>query len=310
MLLLLHQGFAFAYDPLVLSPEKVSPHVYYFQGDTGMASAANKGFMSNAGFVVTNDGVIVFDALGTPALGKAMLVAIKKVTAKPVKRVIVSHFHADHYYGLQAFKDRGVEIWGHENGRDELRSDAAQQRLAQRKVALAPWVNEATRLIPADRWLHFDQSRVIPFESGGMHFRIIDVSGAHSSSDIMLFVEEDQVLFAGDLYATGRLPFVGDADSRVWLVALDRMRDLHPAIAIPGHGTASGNTEKDMQLTRDYLLFLRKTMGAAVANMTDFGQAYKAVDWTPFKDYPAFAPANRTNAYGTYLRMEQESLHE
>ena len=275
-----------------------------------MASAANEGFMSNAGFVVTNDGVIVFDALGTPALGKAMLVAIKKITAKPVKRVIVSHYHADHYYGLQAFKDGGVEIWGHKNGRDELRSDAAQLRLAQRKVALAPWVNENTHLIPADRWLHFDYSRFIPFESGGMHFRIIDVSGAHSSSDVMLFVEEDKVLFAGDLYATGRLPFVGEADSRAWLVALDRMRDLHPAIAIPGHGIASGNTVQDMQLTRDYLLFLRKTMGAAVADMTDFDQAYKAVDWAPFKDYPAFAPANRTNAYGTYLRMEQESLHK
>ena len=301
---------AFASDDIVLAPEKVTPHVYYFHGEAGMASAANKGYMSNAGFVVTNDGVIVFDALGTPALGKAMLTAIEKITAKPIKRVIVSHYHADHYYGLQAFKARGVEIWGHENGRDELRSDEAQQRLAQRKVALAPWVNENTRLIPADRWLHFDQSRVIPFASGGMHFRIIDVSGAHSSSDIMLYVEEEKVLFAGDLYATGRLPFVGDADSRTWLAALDRMRDLHPAIAIPGHGTASGNTEQDMQLTRDYLLFLRKTMGAAVADMVDFDQAYKAVDWTPFKNYPAFDQGNRINAYGTYLRMEQESLHE
>jgi glyoxylase-like metal-dependent hydrolase (beta-lactamase superfamily II) len=310
ILMLMHAVTALAFEEIVLSPEKVSVHVYYFRGEAGMASAANKGYMSNAGFVVTDDGVIVFDALGTPALGKAMLAAIAKITPKPVKRVIVSHYHADHYYGLQAFKARGVEIWAHENARDELRTDEVQERLAQRKVALAPWVNEDTRLIPADRWLHFDQSRTIPFESGGMHFRIIDASGAHSSSDVMLFVEEDKVLFAGDLYATGRIPFVGDADSRAWLGALDRMRDLHPAIAIPGHGTASGNTERDMQLTRDYLVFLRKQMGAAVANMTDFDQAYKAVDWTPFKDYPAFAPANRLNAYGTYLRMEQESLHE
>jgi hypothetical protein len=63
-----------------------------------------------------------------------------------------------------------------------------------------------------------------------------------------------------------------------------------------------------MQMTRDYLLLLRRTMGEAVAAMTPFEEAYAAVDWGRFKDYPAFEQANRTNAYDTYLRMEQESL--
>ena len=80
-----------------------------------MASAQNKGFMSNAGFVVTGDGVVVFDALGTPALGRAMLAAIRRITPQPVKRVIVSHYHADHFYGLAAFKDAGAGF-GHSAG--------------------------------------------------------------------------------------------------------------------------------------------------------------------------------------------------
>ena len=83
--------------PVELTPIQVAPQVYYFQGQAGMASAQNKGFMSNAGFVITRDGVVVFDALATPLLGQAMLTAIARVTAQPVRRVVVSHDHADHF---------------------------------------------------------------------------------------------------------------------------------------------------------------------------------------------------------------------
>ena len=299
-----------AEDLIRLKPVQVSPHVYYFHGESGMASAANKGFMSNAGFVVTSDGVIVFDALATPALGEAMVRAIRTVTRQPIRRVIVSHYHADHFYGLQALKAQGAEIWAHEHGEAYLNSDDARARLAQRKTALKPWVNDKTRLVPADRWLSFKAGKTIPFEMGGLHFRIIDSSGAHSTDDIMLAVDDDSMLFAGDLFFTGRIPFVGDADSKVWLVALDSMLDIKPGVVVPGHGEMSTAPLQDMQLTRDYLVFLRQKMGDAVADMVPFDDAYKKVDWTPFQKYPAFEQANRLNAYGTYILMEKESLQQ
>ncbi len=293
---------------LKLEPIQVSPHVYYFHGDSSMASAANRGFMSNAGFVVTGDGVVAFDALGTPALGRAMVEAIAKITDQPIKRVIVSHYHADHMYGLQALKQAGAEIWAHANGQGYLNSDIAQERLAQRRADLAPWVNQDTRLVPADRWLDFADGKTIPFTMGSFHFRIIDVSGAHSDGDIMMFVEEEGVLFAGDLYFSGRIPFVGDADSKAWLAALDRMLDVAPKVVIPGHGVSSTNTREDMELTRKYLEYLRQEMGAAVEDMVGFEEAYAATDWSRFESYPAFKSANRINAYGQYLVMERESL--
>ena len=94
MACVLSAGSAKAQDDIVLTPKQVAPRTWFFQGESGMASTQNKGFMSNAGFVVTADGVVVFDALGTPALGRAMLAAIRKITPQPVKRVIVSHYHA------------------------------------------------------------------------------------------------------------------------------------------------------------------------------------------------------------------------
>ena len=70
---------------------QVAAHSYYLLGQAGMVSSANEGFNANAGFVVTSDGVVVFDALGTPALGKRFADLIAKTTNQAVRRVIVSH---------------------------------------------------------------------------------------------------------------------------------------------------------------------------------------------------------------------------
>ncbi|MGZ8287659.1 MAG: MBL fold metallo-hydrolase [Telluria sp.] len=287
---------------------KVSPHVYYFRGAAGMASQENRGFMSNAGFVVTPAGVVVFDALATPALGTAMLAAIRRVTAQPVKTIIVSHYHADHFYGLQSLAAGGAAIWAHKNAQATLQSDFTLTRLAERRSSLAPWVDRHTRLLPASRWLDLGADKVIKFTLGGMRFAVIDVGGAHSQEDLMLLVEDEGVLFAGDLFFTGRLPFVGEADSLAWLLALDKINASRPKVVIPGHGAASTDPLADLELTRGYLLFLREQMGKAVADMLTFDEAYKAVDWSRFEQVPAFKEANRLNAYGTYLLMERESL--
>ncbi len=295
---------AWAASDSVLVPRKVSAHGWFFQGQAGMASAQNEGFMSNAGFVVTPVGVVAFDALGTPALGRAMLKAIAKVTPQPVVRVIVSHYHADHVYGLQEFKRAGAEIWAHRKAEIYLNSGQASERLAQRRADLFPWVDDATRLVPPDVWLDGDTD----FKLGGFSFRVVYAGPAHAPEELMLYVVEDRLLFSGDLIFAGRIPFVGNADSKGWLKALGKMIDWHPAVVVPGHGPASLDVERDLLLTRDYLAYLRMTMGRAVHELEPFDTAYAAVDWSRYRNLPAFEQANRINAYGTYLLLEQEEL--
>lgn len=296
---------AWAAEPLpVLKPVQVSPHVWYVQGDPGVASAANQGFNSNAGFIVTREGVIVIDALGTPVLGEALLAAIRTVSDKPVKRVILTHYHADHFYGLEAFKQAGAEVWAHESGREYFNSGEAVLRLEQRQRDLFPWVNERTRLVQADRWLARDES----FTFGGLHFDVVRLGPAHSPEDLVVVVREDGVIFSGDIIFTGRIPFVGEADSKRWLVTMDQLLALKPRIMVTGHGTVSRNPSADLTLTRDYLNFLRAEMGKAVADFVPFDEAYARTDWSRFAKVPAFEAANRINAYGTYITLERESL--
>jgi glyoxylase-like metal-dependent hydrolase (beta-lactamase superfamily II) len=284
---------------------QLTPHSFYIQGLAGAASTENEGFMSNAGFVVTPAGVVVIDTLGSPSLAEAMLGQIRKVTDKPVVRVIVSHYHADHYYGLQVFKDAGAEIWAHRGAQGVIGSDGAQQRFAQRKGILGQWINDKTqRFVSPDRWLEGP----VAFELGGVRFKVQPVGPAHSDEDLVLLVENDGALFVGDLVFQGRVPFVGDADSGRWLAVMDTLLAMKPTVLIPGHGPASTNPVNDLTFTRDYLRYLRGEMKKAVADMVPFDAAYAQTNWSAYENMPAFDLANRRNAYGTYLLMEKESL--
>ena len=285
-------------------PREVAPGIYYVQGPPGVASAANEGFNSNAGFVVTEEGVVIVDALGTPALGDALLRAIRAITPKPVKRVIVTHYHADHFYGLEPLKRAGADVWAHKAALAYFESGEAQARLAQRARDLFPWVDEKMPLIRADYWLEGDDT----FDLGGVRFDVKHFGPAHSPEDLIVRVPKAGVIFGGDILVAGRIPFVGSADSRKWLERIERLLALDPKIVITGHGEVSRDPKTDLVLTRDYLVFLRQAMGKAVEDFVPFDEAYARMDWGRFAKVPAFDAANRINAYGTYLLMERELL--
>lgn len=287
-----------------LVPVQVSAHAWYVRGLAGVASTSNQAFNSNAAFVVTPEGVIVLDALGSVPLGEALLAAIRTVTDKPIHRVIVTHYHADHFYGLAPLKAAGAEIWAHRAAREYLENGEGATRLAQRQRDLSPWVGADMRLVAPDRWLEGDSS----FAFGGLNFDLIYMGPAHAPDDLVVVLREDGTLFSGDILFSGRIPFVGNADSRRWLTTMDRLLLLKPKVMVPGHGAASRSPDADLVFTRDYLRFLRKKMGKAAEEMQSFEEVYAKTDWTRYSKVPAFDAANRINAYGTYLLMERELL--
>ena len=282
--------------------QRVTDSAWFVQGEAALGSSANRNLISNAGFVVTPQGVVVIDALGSPTLAEELIAAIRQVTAQPIRYVIVTHYHADHVYGLQAFKSLGATIVAQRAGRDYLNSDTAQLRLASSRKVLSPWIDKQTHLVAADRWL--DTDTVI--ELGGESFRIHHVGPAHTPEDLVVLAEHAGVMFAGDLVSRGRIPFVGQADSREWIASLGRLIELRPRIVVPGHGPISTEPLTDLQLTRDYLVHLRQAMIEAAANLDPFAAAYARADWSRFEHLPLFRAANRMHAYNTYLLLEQQ----
>ena len=281
---------------------RVSASTWYVEGVSALGTSQNRNFISNAGFVVTRTGVVVIDALGSPQLARELMQEIRRVTGKSVTHVIVTHYHADHIYGLQEFKRAGARIIAHRGALEYLHSEIAVSRLAASRTDLAPWIDAQTRLVPADEWI--DTRR--EFQVGGVRLQLIPVGPAHTPEDLVVFLPAEKVLFAGDLVFRGRIPFVGQARSGEWIKALDQMLRLDAKTVVPGHGPVSRDAHADMKLTREYLSYLRETMGRAAREMEPFDDAYARADWSRFEHLPLFRAANRMNAYNTYLLMERE----
>ncbi|GAB4042297.1 MAG: MBL fold metallo-hydrolase [Rubrivivax sp.] len=284
-------------------PVQVAPGVWLVQGESALGSAANRNFISIAAFVVTQDRVVVIDALGSPALADELLAHIRRITPLPVKHVIVTHYHADHVYGLQALRAAGAEVIAHERADEYLQSDTAALRLKASREELFPWIDEQTRLVPPDRRLRGP----VTLELGGTRFEISHAGPAHTPEDIVVWLPERRVLLVGDLVFRGRIPFVGLADSGGWVQALDRLLAYDAQVIVPGHGNVSTSARADLQLTRDYLQHLRVSMGRAAQEMEPFEEAYARTDWSRFEQLPLFRAANRINAYNTYLLMERSA---
>ncbi len=289
--------------PVDMALIPLAKDIYYVKGVAG-AATFNQGFISNAGVIITDEGVVLFDALGTPVLAKQLLGLIREKTDKPVKYVVVSHYHADHIYGLQVYKEQGATIIGPHGAAAYLNADNAEARLEERRVSLFPWVDEDTHLVPPDVTVSSDYQ----FKLGGKEFQIQHMGAIHSEGDMMLTVLPENVLFTGDLIFEGRIPFVGDADTKAWLITLGKLASSQPAALVPGHGPAAKDPRHALQFTRDYLAFLRNQLGAAVDDFVPFDEAYEAIDWSAYEGMPAFAEAHRPNAYQVYLALEQEGM--
>jgi len=286
-----------------MQARKVAPHVWFVQGEAAMGSAANRNFISNAGFVVTGGGVVVIDALGSPALAEGLIAEIRRVTREPIRYVVVTHYHAEHICGLQAFKAAGATIIAHAAGRAYISSDTARARLEASRRDLFLWVDEKKQVVSADRLIEGDEADL---RVGSFDFRLRHVGPARTTEDLAVHVPQLGVLFAGDLSFQVRIPFVGQADRGQWVQSLERMLEFKPRLVITGHGPPSTDALADLALTRDYLLHLRKTMGDAARDLEPFDEAYARADGSRFERLPLFGAVNRMNAYNTYLLMEQQ----
>jgi glyoxylase-like metal-dependent hydrolase (beta-lactamase superfamily II) len=245
-----------------------------------------------------------------------LLQRIREVTDQPIERIIVSHYHADHIYGLQAFVEYAGDppVWaqrqalGYLGGNAATQGEDAERRLSQRREALFPWVDENTYIVKPDHTFE----RALDFDVGGVGFEVRHLGPAHAPGDSIMRVKDFGVLFSGDVVYRGRIPFLDSPETDIdrWLAGLDGLTRLQPPqrFVIPGHGEASGDVSEAVAATRDYILYVRRVMARAVEDFVPFDQAYQQADWSEYEDMPAFDASNRGNAFRIFLEMEARSF--
>src|SRR5690606_22768908 len=140
---------------------------------------------------------------------------------------------------------------GEYKANEETSDERAEQRLDQRRGALFPWVDDKTRVVPPD--ITFKERLTVVL--GDRRLTLLLAGPAHSSSDMMMMVEPDGVMFAGDIVQNGRIPFMNSDDVSTvhWLDALNEVGKLQPRFIIPGHGTLSTEVAQAIAFTRDYI---------------------------------------------------------
>ncbi len=299
--------YAKGYPPstVKMELERVSEHVYYVRGIPGIATD-NEGFISNAAAIVTDEGIVLVDALGSPSLANQFLRKLREISDQPVRKVLVTHYHADHIYGLQVFQEQGAEIIAPAGYREYVDSPIAEERLEERRFSLDPWVNESTYLVAPDRVIDSD----IKLSMGGVDMVVHWLGAAHSDGDLSVLVQPDAVMISGDIIFEGRVPFTGGADTGQWLSVLQSLNKAGLKALIPGHGPAATDPAQAVRLTLNYLTKVREVMAEAVDDLTSFEEAFTEADWSEFSGLPAYEAAHRGNAYGVYLSMEREMLEE
>jgi glyoxylase-like metal-dependent hydrolase (beta-lactamase superfamily II) len=315
-LLLLFISISFAVPKHVKETLKeLSPGIYGVFGVYEQVSPKNRGFISNAYFIITRDGVIVFDALSTYKLGKELVETIQTKTKKPIKYLIISHYHTDHFYGAKAFKEKGAIIIAHPYALEYLGSDEAQRMFNARLGVLGKDLMKGTVQIAPD--LLVDKSLVILL--GGERFEIHHWCKAHTNGDLVLWIPSRKVLISGDIVFGGRVPFLGSGNSKSWIECLDKILELEPEVLLIGHGEplfGKENIKRQVAWTKKYIQDIRSVVrklyeeGLSVEEVRARANEEMLKIDPAYSQLPVFFDVNPVNAYHLYFEIEREVLFE
>ncbi len=281
--------------------ERVADNVYAHVGDIGARSVANEGLNANLGLVVTPAGAVLIDSGATFRSARDIHAAVRKVTTQPVRWVINTGGQDHRWLGNGYFEAQGAELIAHAAAVPDMRSRGGDQLAALR--TLLGTAAEGTAPTLPKRLLDGPDVRL---ELGGTVFEFRHRGGGHTPGDMMVWLPQVQVAFAGDIVYVDRLLAVLPVSSpRAWLEAFAALEQWAPKRIVPGHGTVTDLPAARKQ-TRDYLVALRAHMKRAVEQGIDVSEAAKSFDARPFLHLSGAADLNPGNASRTYLEVERE----
>ena len=188
----------------------------------------------NSGVIVGDDGVMVVDARATPVLARELIERIRSVTDKPIKYVLLSHYHAVRVLGASAYgaqhiiASQGTYELIRERGQQDFESEAQRFPRLFREVESVPGLTWPT--------LVFDRSLTIFM--GKREVQILHLGKGHTKGDTIAWLPKEKVLFSGDLVEYGAAPYCGDAHFREWPGTLEKVRALGAEKLVPGRGNA------------------------------------------------------------------------
>ncbi|MGD2055047.1 MAG: MBL fold metallo-hydrolase [Gammaproteobacteria bacterium] len=294
-------------DSRPLPVYQLDDHTYFLFGNISTLNEKNRGFNANAGFVVTGEGVIVIDSLGTPKLGRRFISTVKCVTDEPIKYLVVTHNHPDHAYGAAAFQAiEGITIIAHPGTVDYNHSETLQTSVEYREQLLSHDM-AGFRPLNADTYVKSEPFNKLRISLGKVIMDVFNTGKHHSYGDLVIHQPRAQFLWVSDLVFNQRTTYMGDGDSAQILEAQDWLMQTFPdaRLMIPGHGSAQTPPFPMLAKTQDYVKRMREAMLNAVEDGTMMLDAVQNVEFEDWQDVPLYDSNQRANANFVYREMEK-----
>jgi glyoxylase-like metal-dependent hydrolase (beta-lactamase superfamily II) len=247
-----------------ISFEELGPGIYGYtaEGDP------------NSGVVIGDDSVLVVDAQATPLMATDVIARIRTISDKPIKHVVLSHYHAVRVLGASGYE--GAEIIASDVTRD-LIVERGQQDMDS-EIGRFPRLFRGKESIPGLTWPNITFHKRMTLWMGKREVQIIHVGRSHTAGDTVVWLPKERVLFSGDTVEYGATPYCGDAHFADWPGTLDTIRALKPEKLVPGRGRSlmtAREVEEAIAGTAGFTSDLFGIAKRAVSSGLDLGQTYR-----------------------------------
>jgi len=250
-----------------VSFEQLSEHAYAYtaEGDP------------NTGIVIGDAAVMVIDTQATPVMAQDVVRRIRAVTDKPIKYVVMSHYHAVRVLGASGYRQHGLEhIIASKDTYDLIVERGAFDMDSE--IGRFPRLFQAVESVPGLTWPTIVFEKEMTLWLGKLEVKIMQLGRGHTKGDTVVWLPQDKVLFSGDLVEFDATPYAGDAYFQDWPQTLDKLAALQADKLVPGRGAALKTAEQvkaGLEGTRDFVQDLFAAVRQGVRQGKDLNAIYK-----------------------------------
>ncbi len=287
-------------DPIKL--REIHKNIYMARGTRALPSPKNRGFMSNSYGILTSQGWFIVDALSTPALSKEFIGELNKIIKAPIKYVVITHYHQDHWYGAQSYKDHGTKIIAHKNITKYVESDYSIDMLNLQKKMFKIYDN--VKLTPPS--MPITKKTII--RMGDKEFHVEPFTPAHTNTDLIVYTPDDKMMYVGDLVSTDTIPNASDkfSNSSGWIKVLEKMKTYQVNKLLSGHNMPMDVSGVDFNIK--YLTYIRKQVKELKAQNKTYDEIKSKLRDNPFQNKSDRRGMHNANIYKLFNDLDNEFL--
>ena len=230
----------------------------------------------NSGVIIGERGCMVIDATATPAMARDLIGRIRQVTDKPIKYVVLSHYHAVRVLGASAYFAEGAQEIIASRGTWEMIVERGEADMKS-EIERFPRLFQDVSSIPGLTWPTMVFDRELTLHLGDVDVKLMHIGPGHTKGDTIAWIEEQRVCFSGDLVEYNAGVYTGDAQLAEWPDTLEKLRALGAERLVPGRGpalTTAADCEKAIDYTKKWVSDLFATAKAGVASKKSLKEVF------------------------------------